>query len=314
MVKTAVLMATYNGSQFIEKQLDSIRKQTLAPDYVLMRDDCSTDDTVEVVKNYIQKYNLSGWSIQRNASNLGWRLNFRQLMLDVVSYDVDYVFFSDQDDIWYLDKNERQVTVMEERQDIDLLSADIDIEVRSDRATVPDQFQFDEQQQVSSYPNIFTYRTYRPGWTFCLRKLFSDIVVSYWKEGDQISHDNLTSIAAAMTDRAANMNVKVGSHIRYENNASGNKKYVFTIKSSKQKHIEGLYVFYRFYEVIAQVASYYRHDNSKILTEVSEFYKERYEVAHSNKVMENLFFVISHLSYYENMNAVARDLIFSFKK
>ncbi|MDU5408291.1 MAG: glycosyltransferase family 2 protein, partial [Streptococcus agalactiae] len=36
MVKTAVLMATYNGEKFISEQLDSIRQQTLKPDYVLL--------------------------------------------------------------------------------------------------------------------------------------------------------------------------------------------------------------------------------------------------------------------------------------
>ena len=53
MVKTAVLMATYNGQGFIHDQLDSIRNQTLRPDYVLMRDDGSTDDTVKDVEDYI---------------------------------------------------------------------------------------------------------------------------------------------------------------------------------------------------------------------------------------------------------------------
>ncbi len=92
MVKTAVLMATYNGQGFIHDQLDSIRNQTLRPDYVLMRDDGSTDDTVKVVEDYIKEHRLDGWSITSNDKNLGWRLNFRQLLIDVLAYEVDYVF------------------------------------------------------------------------------------------------------------------------------------------------------------------------------------------------------------------------------
>ena len=98
MVKTAVLMATYNGQGFIHDQLDSIRNQTLRPDYVLMRDDGSTDDTVKVVEDYIKEHRLDGWSITSNDKNLGWRLNFRQLLLDAKRLSVDYLFFSDQDD------------------------------------------------------------------------------------------------------------------------------------------------------------------------------------------------------------------------
>ncbi|MDU5408276.1 MAG: glycosyltransferase family 2 protein [Streptococcus agalactiae] len=104
MVKTAVLMATYNGQGFIHDQLDSIRNQTLRPDYVLMRDDGSTDDTVKVVEDYIKEHRLDGWSITSNDKNLGWRLNFRQLLIDVLAYEVDYVFFSDQDDVWLPEK------------------------------------------------------------------------------------------------------------------------------------------------------------------------------------------------------------------
>lgn len=307
-------MATYNGSQFIDKQLDSIRQQTLAPDYVLMRDDCSTDNTIEVVEKYIETYQLSGWSIQKNDKNLGWRLNFRQLMLDAVPYDVDYVFFSDQDDIWYLDKNERQVTVMEERNDIDLLSADIDIEVRSQNATVPDQFKFDDSEPISKYPDVLTYRTYRPGWTLCSRKSFLDIIIKHWTADDNISHDNLFSNVALALGRAANLNQSVGIHMRYENNASGNRKYRFTIKSSKEQHIEGLYVFSQFYMIIMQVVREVTPCNISKISDICRFYEERYVIAKSNNTMANVKYTLTNINKYENLSAVARDIIFAFKK
>ena len=46
-------MATYNGERFIVEQMESIRKQSLLPDEVLIFDDGSKDKTVEIVEKYI---------------------------------------------------------------------------------------------------------------------------------------------------------------------------------------------------------------------------------------------------------------------
>ena len=42
-------MATYNGEKYIEKQLQTILNQTLLPDEVIIRDDCSNDKTVSII-------------------------------------------------------------------------------------------------------------------------------------------------------------------------------------------------------------------------------------------------------------------------
>ena len=62
-----------------------------------------------------------------NGHNLGWKLTFRQLMLDALAYDINYIFFSDQDDIWELNKIEKQVIIAKEKPEIEVLSHDFDI-------------------------------------------------------------------------------------------------------------------------------------------------------------------------------------------
>jgi Glycosyl transferase family 2 len=52
--KISVAMTTYNGSKYIVQLLDSLRLQEVKPDEVLIADDCSRDNTVEIVKNYIK--------------------------------------------------------------------------------------------------------------------------------------------------------------------------------------------------------------------------------------------------------------------
>ena len=50
-----ILMATYNGEKYLREQLDSIYNQTIIPDEVIVVDDCSTDNTDEVIEDAIAK-------------------------------------------------------------------------------------------------------------------------------------------------------------------------------------------------------------------------------------------------------------------
>ena len=48
-------MATYNGEKYIREQLDSILNQTYPPHELIIQDDCSTDSTPEIIKEYAKK-------------------------------------------------------------------------------------------------------------------------------------------------------------------------------------------------------------------------------------------------------------------
>ena len=63
MAKISVAMTTYNGSNYIIKQLDSLKNQSRKIDELVICDDCSTDNTVELVNEYIKSNNLEGWNI-----------------------------------------------------------------------------------------------------------------------------------------------------------------------------------------------------------------------------------------------------------
>ena len=54
----SVVMATYNGEKYILEQLDSIRNQSISIDEVIICDDCSIDNTVNIIKQYINDYSL----------------------------------------------------------------------------------------------------------------------------------------------------------------------------------------------------------------------------------------------------------------
>lgn len=89
-MRISVAMATYNGARFITEQLDSIRLQSLPVDQVILRDDGSSDQTLEIVREYLETYELApAWRITQNGKRLGYAENFRAAVEET---DGDYVF------------------------------------------------------------------------------------------------------------------------------------------------------------------------------------------------------------------------------
>lgn len=97
-------MATYNGEEYLREQLDSIIQQTYPIYEIIIQDDCSTDGTVSIVKKYIPKY--PNIKLFVNEHNLGFNKNFKSACMKASG---DFVAISDQDDVWFPDKIQKQV-------------------------------------------------------------------------------------------------------------------------------------------------------------------------------------------------------------
>ncbi len=95
MKKVSILLAAYNGSRYIEEQIISIQKQTFRDFELIICDDCSSDNTVDIIEKYAR--NDSRIKIYRNEKNLGFKKNFERL-LNLAT--CDYIALSDQDDVW----------------------------------------------------------------------------------------------------------------------------------------------------------------------------------------------------------------------
>ena len=98
----SVAMATYNGQKYIKQQLDSIIAQTLPPSEIIIVDDVSEDNTVEIVKKLSEKTTIPIY-VYMNEENSGVAKSFHRAVQLCQS---EFIAFSDQDDIWYLNKLE----------------------------------------------------------------------------------------------------------------------------------------------------------------------------------------------------------------
>ena len=97
-----IVMSTYNGGQYLRRQLDSVLGQTVSDFTLLIRDDGSSDDTLAVINSYDDpRIQLT------TGKNLGPSGSFFALLDEARQKGADYVFFCDQDDIWLADKLER---------------------------------------------------------------------------------------------------------------------------------------------------------------------------------------------------------------
>lgn len=95
-----VLMATYQGKQYLEQQLDTILAQTV-PVKILISDDGSDDGTREMLENYAGWYPEQVFLHHRTEHTGGAAGNFFWLMQEALKDEKnEYIFFSDQDDVW----------------------------------------------------------------------------------------------------------------------------------------------------------------------------------------------------------------------
>lgn len=89
-------MSTYNGACYLRPQLDSIAAQTHPPDELIVCDDCSTDDSVEIVKTFAATAPFPV-DVHVNNRNVGSTKNFERA-IGLCSGDI--IALCDQDDVW----------------------------------------------------------------------------------------------------------------------------------------------------------------------------------------------------------------------
>lgn len=124
-MKISVCMATYNGAKYLREQVDSILNQDLTkyPDAeleLLVSDDLSTDDTVKILESYndsrIKIYHHTDKDKHRHKYARPFFLstaNFGHAMSKATG---DYIFLSDQDDVWLPLKVSKTLDLLQENK------------------------------------------------------------------------------------------------------------------------------------------------------------------------------------------------------
>lgn len=99
----SILLATYNSEKYISQLIDSILTQSYSNWLLYVRDDCSTDNTYNLLQQYSEANQGKIILVDNNGLSLGAYRNFIYLLESVQS---DYYMFCDHDDIWLPSKIE----------------------------------------------------------------------------------------------------------------------------------------------------------------------------------------------------------------
>lgn len=96
----SVGLCTYNSEKYLPEQLETILHQTLRVNEIVVIDDASTDQTIQILHDYAKRY-PGLFRIIRNEKNCGARKNFERALAETKG---EVIFLSDHDDCWLPDK------------------------------------------------------------------------------------------------------------------------------------------------------------------------------------------------------------------
>lgn len=161
-----ILLATYNGERFLAEQLDSIEKQTHPNWRLIVRDDGSTDKTLDVIARFSAQHPNQVDILNNSDGNLGVVRNFSRLMERATG---DYIAFCDQDDVWLPRKLELSLEKIRELEKD--FGADSPLLVFSDLIIVDEDLQ-------PIHHSYWSYQEVRPEWCNAFNRLLSENIVT----------------------------------------------------------------------------------------------------------------------------------------
>lgn len=259
-----IAIALYNGARFLEAQLDTLRLQTCPPDQVVFCDDGSEDDTVAVVRNYIEKHNLQDrWQLHINKENLGYAKNFYRAMS---LCQTDLIYPCDQDDLWKADKLEKMNHVMISHPEIALLMCKggvIDAEGGALHGLL-----IEESKETGAITPVSPAEILRSlSWTgmlMCIRKEF----LQQWQQrvcSARAPHDFALALCAADLGSFYTYDYVGAFHRRHDNNAANEEHRIWKVLNLKTKLRDmGMYNLYL--EQLSAVALPLSEDTLSMLT------------------------------------------------
>jgi len=217
-MKISVCMATFNGEKYIKEQLDSILSQLDGSDEIIISDDSSADNTVEIIKSY----NDNRIKIFENQKFKSPIFNFENALKYAKG---EIVVLADQDDIWKPNKIE---TIKKYMQEYDLVLSDADI-IDEQRNILQESFYAINGSKSGLMKNIV--KNSYLGCTMAFNKKILDKSLPFPK--DLPMHDWWIGLIGEMYGKTYFIEDKLISYRRHGNNASptGEKsKYSFSKK------------------------------------------------------------------------------------
>lgn len=297
----SVLMASYNGAKYIVEQLESILNQTVKVNRIYIFDDCSTDDTLEILSAYIIKHNIDNVCIKRNLKNKGYTRNFLEALFEI---DDDYIFLCDQDDVWnenkiyeyknFIDKNAESTLPLLLTSGYYVTDGELNIK-RSVHCNKT-------KERILSLKSFLKNCSY-PGMTFCINKTLKEKLSELYLSEKIAFHDYFISLVAIKFGRMICINKGLVLYRQHSNNQIGvsgkrNRSYNYWEKVLLQKQSE------------IEIADYVFTEHPFIELK-RNFIIKRILNFQNKKLLSILMDLFNYLRFYDLKSYLA-DLYYSF--
>lgn len=297
-------MTTYNGREYIDLQLESILTQTIIPDEIVIIDDCSVDNTFQILEEYKEKYSNIRWILEKNEKNLGWKRNFAKA---ICMTHGDIIFLSDQDDYWCRDKIELMVETLNNNDEIKVLAAKYKTFDRN--SFMPEWSNSIKDRgngNVSKYEfDANFYMTHYPGCNIVVKKEMKQwFETEYWNSMQP--HDEYLWTIGELFENAFVLDYKVLCYLRHANAVTIDKGY------SRLKRIklleEKLYCINNIERIIDNYMIPNKKEKKILVFQAKEFITDRINFL-KKKSLKAMLKLIINIKQYEKVSFFILDVI-----
>lgn len=239
----SVAMTSYNGEKYILEQLNSLLIQTKSIHEVVIVDDCSSDNTVNIIEKFIKEHALQKtWQLYKSEKNQGFIETFNK-SISLTSGDI--IFLADQDDVWEKNKVQKMSELMSEPKILSLNSSFQKINqeghsiknykdniVGTNYGLVNKKIKINDSI-IIPIKDVINYNI-SPGCTMAFKKEVKEIFVEKNICSIEMPHDWKINIIAAYLNGLYFFNCQTIKYRLHENNTIGlNRSFSSSIRSKK---------------------------------------------------------------------------------
>lgn len=275
----SVALCTYNGSLYLREQLDSLLNQTTAPDEIVISDDCSNDQTIEIINEYLEKYPKI-FRVFINDEKKGVFKNFPFVISQCIG---DIIFTCDQDDYWFPNKIENHVSIYNDNKHIELVFSNADVVLNDINNYL---YPLWESNMINDYengqPSIKSLLYKGKSIAGCCMSFRKDLFNRILPFPDGVYHDDWLATNACLNNGIIGINKSLIKYRQHNSNAVG------IIRGSKLSFYKSLITNVKFY-VNSDIYIYHRH---------SKVYSALIQVT-SNKGIISKLELESNLEFYK---------------
>ncbi|WP_348798898.1 glycosyltransferase family 2 protein [Flavobacterium adhaerens] len=235
-MKLSVALCTYNGEKYIQKQLESILNQSMEVDEIVICDDGSNDKTIAILEQF-QLKKPGKIFLYKNQINLGSTKNFEKAITICTG---DYIFLSDQDDIWKENKVEKIIQYFSANPSLEGVFTNGDIINENETIynhTLWDAVFFIENQlekPIDLFKLMSSKRNMVTGATLCFKKEAKDFILPF-PELKKYHHDEWIALNIGFRNKLNYIPENLISYRIHSEQQIGGKKNIK--KNLTQRHI-----------------------------------------------------------------------------